>query len=117
MGSVSTTARSLSQDKILVILPIDPDQAWINEIEAKYPGIEVRWINLTHKGPDTPDTTPAEAWEGITIYFGFLAVSADRLKDVRLVQLPSAGADKWLDNDFYTNNPEVVFSSANGVHP
>lgn len=117
MGSISSP-NSLSGDKILVFLPADPDQSWISATEAKYPGLEIRWhkFNLA-EGFKSPDSLGADVWDGVTIYFGFMPASAQYMKDVRFVQLPSAGADKWLDNDFYTKKPDVVFSSANGVHP
>lgn len=115
MGSVATTP--LSKDVVLVVVPSEPKTEWIERIKAKYPGIEVRWANLPIGGPKTTEDLPANLWDDVTIYSGFVTGPSAQMDKVRFVQLPSAGADRWLDHDLYRNRPDVVFSTANGVHP
>lgn len=108
---------SLSSDKILLLVAAPPKQDWISRIESRYPGIEIRWVDCTSSGAlTTPDEIPAALWEDITIYSSWLTPRAELIPNVRFVQLSSAGADRWLDHALYLN-PDVVFCSANGVHP
>ncbi|CRK20156.1 D-2-hydroxyacid dehydrogenase like protein [Verticillium longisporum] len=108
---------SLSNDKILLLVASPPKQDWISRIESRYPGIKIRWVDCTSSGAlTTPDEIPAALWKDITIYSSWLTPRAELIPNVRFVQLSSAGADRWLDHALYLN-PDVVFCSANGVHP
>ena len=111
-----TSAGALSHDILLVYLPTDPDAEWMAKIEAKYPGLKVRW---------RVRPTPAElildsaVWEGVTICVtGSLPHPADLMKSVRYVQLSSAGADRWISpvHPKY-QDPGTIFCTANGAHP
>jgi hypothetical protein len=110
----------LSTDIILLQIPPEPDLQWIARLEAKYPGLKVRWEQLRWKPGDKLDSgataLPPETWEGVTMACLFLSHPAHLMSKVRYVQLTSAGADKWVDHATY-KNPNVVFCTANGTHP
>ncbi|TDZ33049.1 D-2-hydroxyacid dehydrogenase [Colletotrichum spinosum] len=118
MGDIPTRTSPLAKDKVLIFLSQDPNEEWVRKIESLYPGIEVRWIsNYTPEGGFTlPDDLPDEVWEGVTIYMGFNAPPAERMSNVRLVQLTSAGTDKWHNHPIY-KKPDVPFCTTNGCHP
>ncbi|KAH7367796.1 D-3-phosphoglycerate dehydrogenase [Plectosphaerella cucumerina] len=116
MGSLASS-NPLSNDVVLIVVPAQANQEWIDRVKAKYPGITVRWEYLAIGGPKTTEDLPADIWDGVTIYSGFVTGPSAGMDKVRFIQLPSAGADRWLDHHLYKNRPDVVFSTANGVHP
>lgn len=117
MGSVDTpmAPNSLSNDVLLLTVPAPPDEKWIAKVEARYPGLKVRWLTQEAKFP--PEYLPAEVYDGVTILCTLFPnpYPADFLQRLRFVQLISAGADKWIQHEIY-QNPEIVFCTANGVH-
>lgn len=108
-----------STETLLLQIPPEPDLQWITRLESKYPGLKVRWVPLrwtpVDKGSEATDLPP-ETWEGVTMACLFLPHPAHLMSKVRYVQLTSAGVDKWVEHEMY-KNPNVVFCTANGVHP
>jgi phosphoglycerate dehydrogenase-like enzyme len=106
---------ALSNDILLVFIAADPDPEWVARIEAKYPGLEVRWHARGTPGAQLLDPG---VWEGVTLCCSYLPHPADLMKSVRYVQLSSAGADKWTRpvHPKY-EDPATIFCTANGVHP
>lgn len=102
----------------LWLIPL-PRPEWISRIEARFPGLRIRWHSPSEVGPDgnrlTADTLGPEFWDGVTMLSCFMPPRAELMKQVRYVQLTSAGADKWLENDKY-KDPNVVFCTGNGTH-
>ncbi|KAK4183291.1 putative 2-hydroxyacid dehydrogenase [Podospora australis] len=114
MGSLTHSSSSdLSKDIILIAVPAPPDAKWIAHLEAKHPGLKVRWAVHEFKFPLDP--LPEEVYEGITTLVTVLPHPVHLLQNVRFVQLISAGADRWIGNELY-NNPDVTFCTANGIH-
>jgi phosphoglycerate dehydrogenase-like enzyme len=109
MGSVSP----LSNDILLVFVPVAPDTEWITRIESRYPGFKVRWA--LRQDPMVQVLDP-EVWEGVTMFTTYLPHPPDLMKSVRYVQLSSAGADRWTDHEKY-KDPNTVFCTASGTHP
>ncbi|KAH8890485.1 hypothetical protein GQ53DRAFT_747514 [Thozetella sp. PMI_491] len=116
MGSIPSDANSsLSNDVLLVNLPMPADEAWITKMESRYSGLRVRWVERS-KWNAGSQGVPPEMWEGVTIVVGAPPHPAHLMTNVRYVQLSSAGADRWLEQDLY-KNPDVIFCTANGCHP
>ncbi|KAL2263938.1 hypothetical protein VTK26DRAFT_4125 [Humicola hyalothermophila] len=115
MGSVNAPvpASSLSNDVLLIAVFEPPDEKWMAKIEARYPGLKVRWVVQG----DHPEPLPAEVFDGVTLLCTLFPSSypPDLLKRLRYVQLISAGADRWTQHELY-KNPDVLFCTANGVH-
>ncbi|KAF9872469.1 2-hydroxyacid dehydrogenase [Colletotrichum karsti] len=118
MGDITPRKSPLANDVLLVFLSSPRNEEWVNRVESRFPGLEVRWAN--NHLPDgrflLPDELPDEVWDGVTMLISFNAPSPSRLSKVRFVQLTSAGADKWRDHDIY-KSPDVPFCTTNGCHP
>ncbi len=117
MGSLanSTSKPGLSEDILLVNIPIPPNEEWIAKIEATYPGLKVRW-SQRHPLLTKDKGIPPELWDGVTIVVCSATPPAHLMSKVRYVQLSSAGADRWLEHEVYKDK-NVVFCTANGCHP
>lgn len=124
-------------DTLLVFLPdrTAPDAAWIARIKAAYPGLIVRFVSqvdpATGKVRDVNDL-PAEIWEGVTLLVSHwpprttsttaivdgvettLPVTTT-LPGLRFVQVPSAGADRWIGHETF-KRPGVTIATGNGTH-
>ncbi|KAF5490383.1 D-2-hydroxyacid dehydrogenase [Colletotrichum fructicola] len=118
MGDLAPQNSPLANDILLVFLSSPRNEEWISRVESNYPGLQVRWAN--NHLPDgrflLPDELPDEVWDGVTMIISFNPPSLERLKNVRFVQLTSAGADKWRDHPVY-KNPDIPFCTTNGCHP
>ncbi|ROW04911.1 hypothetical protein VPNG_07047 [Cytospora leucostoma] len=108
----------LSRDKLLIFQPKGPSAEWIARIQARHPGLEIRYENSAlPDGSIRPfeELNPATR-DGVTLLSTYLPPPARFLKGVRFVQLPSAGVDKWLGHETYKDE-NVVFCTGNGCHP
>ncbi|KAK3689725.1 hypothetical protein B0T22DRAFT_177400 [Podospora appendiculata] len=117
MGSnaASDPVSDLSNDILLLHLPLPPDEKWITHVETKFPGLKVRWV--MRPNPDfTPIVLPEEVFEGVTMICSLTPHPAEMLPKVRYVQVASSGADLWLNHPLY-QNPNVIFCTANGTTP
>ncbi|TLS22936.1 uncharacterized protein PpBr36_06599 [Pyricularia pennisetigena] len=123
MGSLEAFSPDcpLSHDVLLVCIPTDPKLEWAAEVEARYPGFKVRWIEQELYGGNGCVFTegyldlPPEHFDGVTMVMSYLPPRPENMKGVRFVQLTSAGADRWTSHDKY-KDPEVSFCTANGIH-
>lgn len=109
----------LGKDVLLVQIPGDPDVQWMARLESKYPGFRVKWVPLCWTPGDKASAGAVmspETWAGVTMAVLFLPQPAHLMSQVRYVQLTSAGADKWVGHEAF-ESPNVVFCTANGIHP
>ncbi|KAK4153462.1 hypothetical protein C8A00DRAFT_43641 [Chaetomidium leptoderma] len=115
MDSVATTksAKGLTNDVLLIGVPFPPNEKWVAELEARHPGLKVRWASQSFKFP--PDPLPKEVYDDVTMLCALWPHPVELLQKVRYVQLLSAGADKWITHELY-KNPDVIFCTANGAH-
>lgn len=102
------------RDVLLLFLPKDSPEAWLDTMARNHPNVEVRWGNP--RDYRAPEDLPAEMWDGVTVYCSFRPPPARLMKTVRFVQLTSAGADLWVNHPIY-QKPEVEFCTSNGIHP
>ncbi|EXJ78324.1 hypothetical protein A1O3_09485 [Capronia epimyces CBS 606.96] len=107
----------LSQDTVLIMMPIDPMQEVIDRLQNKFPGVKIRWQNT--KSPTgvmrSEDMAP-ELFDGVTIVCAYLVPPASLLPKVRFVQLTSSGADQCIEHPLY-KQAHIPFCTANGAHP
>lgn len=59
---------------------------------------------------------PEHVLQGVTMMCLYPPPRPEVMKDVRFVQLASAGSDLWAKHPKYLDK-EVAFCSASGVHP
>lgn len=113
-------------DVILIFLPdrLAPDAAWLAKTEAAYPGVTVRIAGQVDPTTGTirdVNDLPAATWEGVTILVSLWPPrttgpdAKTTLDGLRFVQVPSAGADRWIVHETY-QRPEVVIATGNGTH-
>ncbi len=108
----------LAEDILLVFLPVPEDTAFTAALEARYPGLRVRWEphtdSVTGQTRAVQDLPPS-AWDGVSLLMSVMPPPAQLMARVRFVQMPSAGADRWLSHEKF-HDEGVVFCSANGSH-
>ncbi|KAM5354018.1 hypothetical protein ACJ41O_000668 [Fusarium nematophilum] len=111
-----TPART-RKDVLLVFIPVEPDKEWIARVESTLPHVQVRWVNALRDGRLlTPtDISPSE-WDNVTLLSTYYPPPPSLAKDIRFVQVTSAGFDLWLGQPIF-EDPGVVFCTANGAHP
>jgi hypothetical protein len=108
----------MPSDKLLIFQPKGPTAEWIARVQAQHPDLEIIYRNSAlPDGSIQPfeDLDP-EARDGVTLLCTYIPPPAHFLKQVRFIQLPSAGVDKWLEHDTYKDG-KVVFSTGKGSHP
>ncbi|KND89773.1 D-2-hydroxyacid dehydrogenase [Tolypocladium ophioglossoides CBS 100239] len=107
-------------DKLLVHLPGPPPPGWLDAVAARFPQLTVRWelAALDPAASDlvSADTLPREVLDGVTLLCVYPPPSARSIRDLRWVQLISAGSDRWLGHETY-RDPGVVFCSGSGCQP
>lgn len=120
----STGVSGLAGDVLLVFVPTPeaglswPDAGWIAATEARHPGLHIRWP--PHEDPATgkpraPEELPADVWEGVTLLCSSWAPPARLIPNVRFIQAPSAGADRWLQHESF-KDARVTLCTGNGTH-
>lgn len=108
-----------AKDKVLVHVPIPPPPGWLDTVAARYPALKVHWeVAKIIPGPDleSADCLPADVLDGVTILCVYPPPKPENMRDVRLVQLASAGSDRWATHPSFLN-PDVSFCNGSGVHP
>ncbi|CAK7262884.1 hypothetical protein SEPCBS119000_000214 [Sporothrix epigloea] len=104
-------------DVLLIASPWVPPQAWIDHIQAKYPGLRVIHRLLQWATGLAADALSADEWRSVTV----LMTSGQSLPNpadvprLRFVQLISAGANLVLKKPLFTET-DIAFATANGVH-
>ncbi|KAH9908496.1 D-isomer specific 2-hydroxyacid dehydrogenase [Xylariomycetidae sp. FL2044] len=107
-------------DVLLIILPSDENKhQWVEKMEKRYLGLKVHWFDLLK--PDgtfrTAEDIPKDIWDKKVTFLaaGYAPPPASLIPKIRWVQLPSAGADRWLSHPKYQEE-NVLFTTANGIH-
>jgi hypothetical protein len=111
---------TLQNEKLLVFLPIPPPAGWLEKARERFPGVDIRWevvkLDMAGKaGMSTVADLPEETREGVTLMCTFLPEAREVMKDVRFVQLASAGSDLWAKHPVFLD-PDVQFCTGSGVH-
>ncbi|KUI71836.1 D-2-hydroxyacid dehydrogenase [Cytospora mali] len=108
-----------TQDVLLMLYAVEPDQKWENNLLQKFPGkLQVRWVNT--RKPDgslmSADEHDPKVFEGVTMLFTYAPVPADLVPKLRFVQLSSAGSDLWQSHPKYLDS-NVKFATTSGSNP
>lgn len=109
----------LENEKLLINVPMPAPPGWLEKARARFPGLEIVWeeAKLSTMGTKGIDDLPADVVAGVTIMCPSPLVlpSPESMRDVRFVQLVSAGSDRWADHAVF-NDGKTVFASGSGVH-
>lgn len=108
----------LDGDILLITTPRPPPAAWIERIEAKYPGLRVVYRDLQWGSSLAADAVSADIWKAATVLLttgASLPKSRAEVPRLRYVQLVSAGANQIIKQPLFTDT-DIVFATANGVH-
>lgn len=133
----SSTAGICANDVLLVFLPdrTAPDAEWIARVEAKFPGLTIRYepqADPTTGQVRDVNNLPVEVWDGVTLLvshwpprttdtqvFSYAVKTTIKpkttLPNLRFVQVPSAGADRWIGHETF-QRPGVTIATGNGTH-
>ncbi|KAH9991324.1 hypothetical protein F4779DRAFT_609640 [Xylariaceae sp. FL0662B] len=120
-SSGSSAAMSLQKDlpghKLLIIVPWDLPEGYLEYIRSKYPSMKAFYIKWdTWNKPTLPPNVTDEDWTTVTVLLtGPRFPTKEAVPKLQLVQLQSAGANYILDNPLFKDT-DVAFCTANGVH-
>lgn len=108
----------LSKDKLLIFQPEGPTAEWMARVQARHPGLQILYENsaLGDGSIKAFEDLDPDVREGVTLLSTYIPPPARFLSDVKFVQLPSAGVDKWLGHETYKDE-NVTFCTGNGCHP
>lgn len=104
-------------DKLLVHLPFPAPPGWTDDIARRFPALRVHWeVCGINSGSDSdPDLLPAEVWDGVTMLVMYQPPSPALTRNVRFVQIPSAGWDLWFGHALFLNH-SIPFCNSMGAH-
>ncbi|KKY30052.1 putative 2-hydroxyacid dehydrogenase [Diaporthe ampelina] len=90
-----------SKEKLLIFQPKGPTAEWTARVQAQHPGLEIIYVNSAlPDGSIKPfEELSAEVRGGVTLLSTYIPPPARLIPDVKFVQLPSAGVDKWLGHE------------------
>ncbi|KAI1393335.1 uncharacterized protein F4822DRAFT_8819 [Hypoxylon trugodes] len=118
-GAIATMSgnKDLKGHKLLLIVPWDPPEGYIEDLHKTFPGLEIVLSNWdTWKESTLPPTITDEDWKSVTILLtGPKFPTKEAAPKLQLVQLQSAGANYILDNPLFKDT-DIAFCTANGVH-
>lgn len=107
-----------ADDKLLVHYPFPLPDGFVDTIKSRYPQLKVHVeiAPVKNNRMTNADELPDEVWDGVTLLSVLPPPSAARMKNVKFVQLGSAGWDLWLEHEAFLNK-DVAFCCTSGVHP
>ncbi|KAL6786931.1 hypothetical protein J3E68DRAFT_419671 [Trichoderma sp. SZMC 28012] len=106
-----------ADDKLLLHYPIPLPDGFIETVKARWPQLKVH-VEISpvrNSKMINADELPDEVWEGVTLLSVVPPPSAAKMKNVKFVQLGSAGWDVWLEHEVFLNK-DVEFCNTSGVH-
>ncbi|OTA95510.1 hypothetical protein M434DRAFT_28833 [Hypoxylon sp. CO27-5] len=108
---------ALSNDILLVYLPLPEKPECAERLTGKFKGLQVRWVSALQPGRPlvNAEELQPDVWDGVTLLSTYMPPPAELLPKLRFVQLPSAGVDRWPGHAKYEDK-DVIFCTSNGVH-
>lgn len=105
-------------DVLLVYLPNPAPPQFLERVGAKFPHLQLRWIETPVEGGHLlpPSHLTAEQWAGVTMMCIYNVPNPEVIPDVWFFQTASAGTDAWVNHPKYLD-PDVIFSNASGCQP
>jgi hypothetical protein len=104
---------TLKGHKLLIVIPMDVPQSFLDATKAEFPDLEVvhqklEWGQVA--------SLPDEVWKDVTVLMTLATLpTAEQAPKLQFVQLVSAGANHILDKPLFKDT-NVKFCTANGVH-
>lgn len=103
---------------LLILMPWDPDSAWVASLADASPGIEVHSFKIGYRDEKLPEEVPADLWARTTILFTWRSFpTLDMVPSLKMVQILSAGSDHIQGVPLFKEQTDIKFCTANGVHP
>ena len=107
---------TLAGHKLLVLTQWAPAESWLEDLQAKYPGLKVVYHHLGWSEKQPGEDFPHDEWKDVTILLTGNAIpSPETAPKLQYIQLTSAGANQILKNPLFLET-DVAFCTANGVH-
>lgn len=113
---------TLQNEKLLIHLPIAPPAGWLEKARERLPGVEIIWeqATWTKSGLSPMDDLPEDVLKGVTLMcpgppYPPFPPKKSTMKDVKFVQLISAGWDLWEQHEIF-HDKNVQFCSGTGVN-
>ncbi|KAL6871809.1 hypothetical protein J3F83DRAFT_615029 [Trichoderma novae-zelandiae] len=105
-------------DKLLIHYPFPLPDGFLDTLAKRFPQLRVHFelTSVAKFRSSTADALPDDVWEGVTMVSLFPPPSPERLRNVKFVQLGSAGWDPWLEHETFLNR-DVAFCCTSGAHP
>lgn len=102
---------------LLILMPWEVPSSFTENLPTISPGIEVI-THLTVRGAlEVPVEISQDVWDRVTVLFTWNEVpSKEQAPKLQYVQLLSAGCNHMMGTPIF-DETDVVFCTANGVHP
>lgn len=102
---------------LLVLMSWDLPLWFIEKISVVSPGIKLITRRTVRGAQEVPDDIPQDIWDSVTVLFTWIEVpSKEKAPKLRYVQLLTAGCNHMMEKPIF-GDPDVIFCTANGVHP
>ncbi|KAF4121431.1 Phosphoglycerate dehydrogenase or related dehydrogenase [Geosmithia morbida] len=112
------TNPTLRGHKLLLLVPFEIPQSWIDHLNSRFPHLSVvsKVTDFQHQDPD--DALPEGVkWEDVTVLVtGSTIPHIGQAPRLKVVQLLSAGSNHVLGRPLFQDDPKVALCTANGVH-
>ncbi|TLD05827.1 uncharacterized protein PgNI_09035 [Pyricularia grisea] len=103
---------------LLILMPWDPDSAWLASLANASPGIEVHSFKISYRDEKIPEEVPADLWARTTVLFTWRSFpTLEMVPNLQVVQILSAGSDHLQRVQLFKEQTDIKFCTANGVHP
>ncbi|TLD28519.1 hypothetical protein PspLS_04014 [Pyricularia sp. CBS 133598] len=95
---------------LLILMPWDPDSAWLASLADASPGIEVHSFRISYRDEKLPEEVPADLWAKTTILFTWRSFpTLEMVPKLQYVQILSAGSDmtEWVFATFLASQHHI----------
>ena len=124
------------KEHLLIVLPLPPNQKLLDGIRKKHPAITIKYFEVSfgvafghvpHNIPDgtcptytcpyfTADDSTGDFLEAtILVTLGAISADVKLLKNIKLIHLFSAGADRLVNTPVW-NGTKIPITNSSGVH-
>ncbi|GFP59367.1 hypothetical protein ACSS6W_010684 [Trichoderma asperelloides] len=106
-----------ADDKFLLHLPMPLPKSFFAAVAERFPQLRIHYevAPVVNHRLMNSDELPDEAWDGVTMLCVMPPPNPERMKNVKFVQLASAGSDLWIGHEAYTNK-DITFCCTSGAH-
>ncbi|KAL7931028.1 hypothetical protein V8C35DRAFT_282962 [Trichoderma chlorosporum] len=107
-----------AQDKLLIHYPFPIPDGFLDTLKQRFPQLRVHFemAPVVNNRMTNADSLPDEVWEGVTMVSLWPPPSPARMKNVKFVQLGSAGYDLWNGHESLSKK-DMPICTTSGIHP